>query len=102
MANYVLSCCSTADLTKKHFEDLNISYICFHFEIDGKQYPDDLGVSMPLKEFYDKMRNGAMTRTSQVTMGEYYDYFKKILEEGKDILHVCLSSGISGTTVPWE
>ena len=97
MANYVLSCCSTADLTKKHFEDLNLSYICFHFEIDGKQYQDDLGVSMPLKEFYDMMRNGAMTRTSQVTMGEYYDYFKKILEEGKDILHVCLSSGISGS-----
>lgn len=97
MADYVLSCCSTADLTKKHFETLNLSYICFHFEIDGKQYPDDLGVSMPLKEFYDMMRNGAITRTSQVTMGEYYDYFKKILEEGKDILHVCLSSGISGS-----
>ena len=42
MANYVLSCCSTADLTKEHFERRNLSYICFHYAIDGEEYIDDL------------------------------------------------------------
>ena len=41
--------------------------------------------------------NGAKTRTSQVNIAEYLEYFSKMLEQGLDILHVCLSSGISGT-----
>ena len=52
MSNYVLSCCSTADLTKEHFEKRDIHYICFHYELDGKSYPDDLGQTMPFEEFY--------------------------------------------------
>ena len=38
MSDYVISCCSTADLTKEHFEKRNISYICFHYELNGKEY----------------------------------------------------------------
>ena len=95
--DYVLSCCSTADLTAEHFKERNISYVCFHFNIDGKDYPDDLGISYPFKDFYAAMANGAMTKTSQVSVGEYVDYFEAILKEGKDILHLTLSSGISGT-----
>ena len=41
MADYILSCCSTADLTQEHFEQRDIRFICFHFEIDGKQYEDN-------------------------------------------------------------
>lgn len=36
MSNYIVSCCSIADITKEHFEKRNISYICFHFLMDGK------------------------------------------------------------------
>lgn len=96
MSQYVISCCSTADLTKEHFEKRDISYICFHFELDGIQYQDDLGESIPFDEFYQKMTDGAETRTSQVNAEEFKEYFEKFLKEGKDILHVCLSSGISG------
>ncbi len=94
---YVLSCCSTADLAKEHFENRNISYVCFHYSIDGKEYMDDLGQSMPFDQFYKAMAEGAETGTSQVNIAEYLEYFSKMLEQGKDILHVCLSSGISGT-----
>lgn len=96
MSQYVISCCSTADLTKELFEKRDISYICFHFELDGTQYQDDLGESIPFDEFYQKMTDGAETRTSQVNAEEFKEYFEKFLKEGKDILHVCLSSGISG------
>jgi DegV family protein with EDD domain len=94
--HYVLSCCSTADLSKEHFESRNISFICFHYELDGVQYPDDLGQSMPFDKFYQAMADGAMTKTSQVNVDEFVAYFRPFLDAGKDILHVCLSSGISG------
>lgn len=97
MENFILSCCSTADLSKEHFIQRNISYICFHFELDGKEYKDDLGESMSFENFYNAMKNGASTKTSQVNVAEYEEYFEKFFKEGKDILHVCLSSGISGS-----
>ena len=97
MANYVLSCCSTADLSKEHFENRDIHYICFHYKLDGVDHPDDLGQTIPFEEFYKKMDEGADTVTSQVNVSEYVEYFAKFLEEGKDILHVSLSTGISGT-----
>lgn len=96
MNDYVLSCCSTADLTKEHFESRNISYICFHFELDGKQYIDDLGESMPFDQFYQAMANGADTKTSQINAEEFIEYFEPFLKSGKDILHITLSSGLSG------
>lgn len=97
MSDYVLSCCSTADLSKEHFESRDISYICFHYTLDGVTYDDDLGQSMPFDKFYEAMANGAETKTSQVNISEYLNYFTKILDTGKDILHLCLSSGISGS-----
>lgn len=97
MSNYVLSCCSTADLSAKHFEERNIRYICFHFMMDGVTYNDDLGQSMPFDQFYQAMVDGADTRTSQVNADEYASYFEGFLREGKDVLHLALSSGISGS-----
>ncbi|WP_026651738.1 DegV family protein [Butyrivibrio proteoclasticus] len=97
MSDFVLSCCSTADLDNEHFTRRNISYICFHFQIDDQEYADDLGQSISFDEFYKRMAQGAMTRTSQVSVGEYAEYFEKFLKEGKDVIHLTLSSGISGT-----
>ena len=96
MSDYILSCCSTADLTKEHFEKRNIKYICFHYELDGVQYPDDLGQTMPFDKFYQAMVDGADTKTSQINADEFEEYFEPFLKEGKDILHLCLSSGITG------
>ncbi|MBR3826042.1 MAG: DegV family protein [Lachnospiraceae bacterium] len=96
MREYILSCCSTADLTKEHFEERNIKYICFHYEMDGKQYSDDLGVSMTFEDFYQAMKDGADTKTSQINEAEFTEYFELFLKEGKDIIHFCLSSGITG------
>lgn len=96
MSDYIISCCSTADLTKEHFEKKDIQYICFHYELDGVQYPDDLGQSMPFDKFYQAMTDGADTKTSQINADEFEAYFEPFLQQGKDILHLCLSSGITG------
>ena len=96
MSDYVLSCCSTADMSKSYFLERDIHYICFHFQLDGVSYADDLGDSMDINEFYHKMEQGADTKTSQINADEFVEYFKTFLDAGKDILHLTLSSGISG------
>ncbi len=97
MSEYVLSCCSAADITAEHFAERDIKCLYFHYFIDDTEYPDDLGKSVSYPELYKAMTNGANTKTSQVAIGEYVDHFTQFLNEGKDILHVTLSSGLSGT-----
>lgn len=97
MAEYCISCCSTADLTKEYFDKCGIRYVCFHYELGGTDYLDDLGQTMPPAELYRRMLAGEDVKTSQVSIGEYADFFRKIFDEGKDILHLTLSSGISGS-----
>lgn len=96
MTDYIISCCSTADLNEKHFKKRDINYICFHFEIDGKHYLDDLGKSYAFDKFYKRMSQNAITKTSQINSAEFIEYFEPFLKSGKDIIHVSLSSGLSG------
>ena len=96
MGDYIISACSTADLTKEQFEKFDIKYIYFHYFLDDVQYPDDLGQTMSFDEFYKKMADGSDTRTSQVNVDEFIEFFTPYLEAGKDVLHLTLSSGISG------
>lgn len=96
MQDYVLTCCSTADLSRDHLERRQIPYICFTFHMDGETYPDDLGQSISSQEFYTRIMEGALPTTSQPNPEDYAAVFEPYLQQGKDILHVCLSSGLSG------
>lgn len=96
MNDFVLSCCSTCRFYGRALCGTRYHYICFHYSLNGKQYADDLGKSMPFDQFYQAMADGAETQTSQVNVEEFTAYFTPFLEQGKDILHVTLSSGISG------
>lgn len=97
MGDYILSCCSTADLSKEHFHKRDIQYVCFYFTLGDREYMDDLGESVSPAELYRRMVAGEDTKTSQVSVAEYEALFEKNLKQGKDILHVTLSTGISGT-----
>lgn len=97
MSDYVLSCCSTADMPLEYFQKRNIPFVCFHFNMEGKEYPDDLGQTMPFEEFYRRIAAGAMPTTSQVNVAQFIEFFEPLLKDGKDILHISLSSGLSGT-----
>ena len=96
MQEFILSCCSTADLTRAQLEAIDVEVIYFHYSVDGVQYDDDLEKSMTYPDFYNALRNGAETSTSQVNEGEFTEFFERFLQNGQDILHVSLSSGISG------
>ena len=101
MNNYILSCCSTADMTKEHFQKRNISYICFHFELDGKSYLDDLGESIAFDKFYQAMVDGADTKTSQINAEEFMEYFDVVFAsffDANTILEIPLDDNFTGTT----
>ena len=83
MRDYIISCCSTADLTEEHFKARDISYICFHFELNGKEYADDLGKSIPFDQFYAAMAAGADTKTSQVNAEELKNISNLSLKQEK-------------------
>ena len=94
---FVLSCCSTVDLTNEIMEQRDIRYVHFNYSMDGVQHKDDMGQTVSMKEFYDAMVAGAEVRTAQVNVDEYIQFFTPFLEAGRDVLHVTLSSGISGS-----
>ena len=96
MSKYILSCCSTADLSEEHFKSIDVPFVSFTFEMDGKQYVDDLGKSIPFDLFYKQVGDGAEVKTSQVNEKQFEEFFETYLKDGYDILHLCLSSGISG------
>ena len=96
MSDFVLSCCSTADLSIEFLKEKDIKYCCFHYWLNDEEHSDDMWQSMSPDEFYSAMSNGADTKTSQINADEFEEYFEQFLSEGKDILHLTLSSGISG------
>jgi DegV family protein with EDD domain len=65
--------------------------------MEGKVYPDDLGKSITFKEFYDRINAGSMPVTSMVNVDEFTKFFEPLLSAGMDVLHIEMSSGISGT-----
>ena len=98
MENYILSCSSTCDLTEELLKERNISYLLFHYYLNDQHYFDDFGKTISFPDFYQLMREGADTKTSQVNVEEYKEYFEKLIKEGKDIVHLELSSGLSGAS----
>ncbi len=95
MEKFIISCCSTADLSAKHFDKRRIHYICSPFQLGGREYLDDLGESIYPEELYRRMLAGEKVSTDPISPAVYADFFTEYLAEGKDILHVSLSSGLS-------
>ena len=97
MSSYMLSCCSTADVTPEWLDERNIKYTYFNFELGDVWHKDDFGATVSPSELYARMLAGENATTSQVSTGDYLDFFRAALQDGQDILHVTLSSGISNT-----
>ena len=95
MRDYVITVNSTVDLPKEWLEERHVPVIPLKYTIDGETYTDMEGLSA--KEFFDKLREGKMSTTSQVNPEEAADMLEPFLKEGKDILQLGFSSGLSGT-----
>ena len=97
MPSYVLSCCSVVDLSPEYMAERHVSFVPLHFFINGQEFNDDMGATLPASEFYQKMVDGAEVSTSQVNVDEFTNYFEQFLTAGQDVIHLSLSSGLSGS-----
>lgn len=97
MSSYVLSCCSVVDLSPEYMAARNIAFTPLHYFLDGKEYNDDMGATISSADFYQAMRDGAEVSTSQVNVDEFTRYFEGFLSNGQDVIHLALSSGLSGS-----
>lgn len=97
MREYVVTCCSTADMSRTFMETNEVPFAMFHYQLDGKEYADDLYSSISPEVFYKMIGDGAQPVTSQVNAEAYCALFEPVLKSGKDVLHLTLSSGISGS-----
>ncbi len=98
MRDYVIITDSTTDLTTELIKELDITVIPMEFNIDGKSYlnySDERDISY--KNFYDDLRNGKSSTTSLINSAAFTELFEPILKNGKDILYIAFSSGLSGT-----
>ncbi|NFV12285.1 DegV family protein [Clostridium sporogenes] len=97
MKDYIIMTDSCCDLSSEYIEKNHIPYVPLTCNICGKEYIDDFGQSLPYKEFYEAMAKGEVPKTSQPSPEVYYKIFKEFINKDKDIVYVCVSSGLSGT-----
>ncbi len=95
MRDYVITVNSTIDLPKEWLAERGVPVAPLKYTIDGETYTDMEGLSA--KEFFAKLREGKMSVTSQVNPEEAAAMLEPYVKEGKDVLHLGFSSGLSGT-----
>lgn len=96
MKNYIIATCSTADLAVEHIKEIEVKYLRFSYFLNGVEYKDDLGQTMSHTEFYQRLRDGYDSKTTQPNMESYKEFLYPFLNEGRDVILLNLSSGISG------
>lgn len=95
MANFDIFTDSSCDLPKEIIEQFDLKVMQLEVVIDDK--PPVLNRDIDIKDFYNHLRNGAMAKTSAVTLGFFEENMRASLEAGKDILYLGFSSGLSAT-----
>lgn len=97
MAEYIISTDTSCDFPLEYVKQHQLPLVTLFYSIDGATGENGCPSSDVLKNFYDKMRAGSMTKTQQASIEDTEKVFREILKEGKDILHIAFSSGLSGT-----
>lgn len=96
MNNYVLVTDSACDICAELLKEWNVEFInqTFRFEGEEKEYFND---EMDINEFYGRMRKGDTAKTAAINPDTFIERFEKILSQGKDVLYLGFSSGLSTT-----
>ena len=96
MNDYVIFTDSACDLAPELLEEWGVPSVSltFRFEDEDKEYSN---AEMPVKAFYDRMRAGGVAKTAAVNSSTFYEAFENVVKEGKDLLYIGFSSGLSAT-----
>ena len=95
MREFIITVNSTVDLPKEWLEERHVPVLPLKYTIAGETYTDMSGLTA--KEFFQKLREGHMSVTSQINPEEAREMLEPFVKEGKDVLHLGFSSGLSGT-----
>lgn len=98
MNDYVIISDATLDLPSNIIDEYGIRVLPMGLSVDDVEYihyPDERDIT--IEEFYSKLKNGAISHTTQITPAVFMDYFTEHLKQGLDILYIGFSSGLSGT-----
>ena len=96
MNNYVICTDSACDLSEAVLKEWGVPFCCLSFHFDGEEI-EYSNSEMDPATFYNKMRAGGIARTAAVNSDCFVELFSEILKEGKDILYIGFSSGLSTT-----
>lgn len=95
MKNYCITTDSNSDLPKEYIEKFGTVIIPQYYSFDDVVYGDEL--HMPVKEFYERMKDGALPQSQANNPAIIEEKFRDILDEGMDIIHIGFSSALSGS-----
>lgn len=95
MSDYVIMTDNTSDLPAEYIEENHIPILYLSYVLEGKNYGKE--EQLPFSEFYQKMRAGSLPTTAQVNPEDAKEEFLKQLDQGKGVLHIAFSSGLSGS-----
>lgn len=95
MREYVITTDNNSDLPESYYAEHKMGCTYLSYSMDGQNYSHDN--FLPVEEFYDRMRKGSMPTTAQVNPEAARDLMEPYLKEGKDVLHIAFSSGLSGS-----
>ncbi len=88
---------TASDLPEEYYREHEIEYVPLGFQLDGVIYGGDVADDMDIKTFYRELRDGSKPSTFQITPEQAKKHLEKLVKEGKDVLVLAFSSGLSGT-----
>lgn len=95
---FIVSTDAAADLGLDYIKQRDIKVISMRFTLDGTEYLFGNGEpGFSAEELFDKLRKGAKAKSQLVNLEQHIEHFEPFLKAGHDVLHIPLSSALSGT-----
>lgn len=94
MASFIIATASTADMPAEYLFEKEIPFISYTYTIDDVVYEDDCREETK-QQFYQRMRQGAVATTSMINTYTYHEFFKELMETGKDVVFLDMSREIT-------
>jgi len=97
MNNFSIVVDTSCDISPEYLKTHDIDVVPVPFTLDGKEHKLGGWQDITAKDFYGALRSGGVSKTTQVNPEQFYESFESYAKEGKDVLYIVLSSGLSGT-----
>ena len=97
MGSFTIVVDSNCDLPLEYFQEHDIQVLSMPFDVDGRSHNMGYWQEISAKAYYDGLRSGSVARTSQINPEAFVAVFAEYARQGKDVLFLLLSSGLSAT-----